>query len=117
MLGTVCRHLPVSIRVFAVQRVNARFNGRSKCSARTYDYFVPAAALKLTMDGGQQDREILKRLQRALDCFVGDRPFHNYTKRCFSPSETCLLLSFQQSRFSGSLPLDSWISICGFAHC
>jgi tRNA pseudouridine(38-40) synthase len=81
-LARVCRHLPEDIRVFSVQRVNSKFNARSMCTSRVYEYLVPAPVLGLAVDGGQGDSNILARLQGALAAFVGDRPFHNYTRRC-----------------------------------
>ena len=77
-----CRHLPRDIRVFAVQRVPARFEGREVCSARGYAYYLPASALRLRLDGGAEDAATLARLRAALNDFVGEHPFHNYTKRC-----------------------------------
>ena len=71
--------------MFAVQRVNNRFAGRDSCNQRTYEYYVPAAALHLRLDGGAEDGETLALLQRALDTFVADRPYHNYTRRCGQP--------------------------------
>ena len=82
-----CRHLPDDVRVFSAQRVNNRFNGRDMCTSRTYHFYVPAAALKLLGDGGTADAETLERLQRTLDVFVADRPYHNYTQRCASNTQ------------------------------
>lgn len=79
---STCRHLPDDVRVFSAQRVNNRFNGRDMCTTRTYHFYVPAAALKLRCDGGAADQDALQRLQRTLDVFVAERPYHNYTQRC-----------------------------------
>lgn len=64
-----------------MQRVNNRFDGRVLCTSRTYEYVLPAAALGLAGNGSQADEDVLERLRAALDSFVGDRPFHNYTHR------------------------------------
>ena len=80
--GTARRHLPDDVRAFSLQRVNNRFDARVLCTSRVYEYVLPAAALGLAADGSQADEDTLTRLRAALDGFVGDRPFHNYTHRC-----------------------------------
>lgn len=101
-----CRHLPDDIRVFSVQRVSKGFDCRSMCINRAYHYYVPAAVIGLrtaqaATDTGLPARHteqhsaecltaadlahnqaVLQRLRQVLASFVGDRPFHNYTKRC-----------------------------------
>lgn len=89
----VCRHLPVDIRVFSVQRVTNSYNCRSMCVSRAYEYHIPAAVLGLRVPAGGADgggdavadaahnEDVMKRLRAALACLVGERPFHNYTKR------------------------------------
>lgn len=41
----------VQVRVFSVQRANRSWNARTMCDGRTYHYYLPAAALKLRLDG------------------------------------------------------------------
>jgi hypothetical protein len=98
-----CRHLPDDVRVFSVQRVSKSFDCRSMCINRAYHYYVPASVLGLrapsapeeaakaeagslppsmSADDLAHNQQVLLRLRQALSCFVGDRPFHNYTKRC-----------------------------------
>jgi tRNA pseudouridine38-40 synthase len=43
------RHLPAQIRVFAVQRVNKKFNARHQADSRMYEYYLPASVLGLAL--------------------------------------------------------------------
>lgn len=72
------------------------------CISRAYEYHVPAAVLGLRVPAGDagaggtaasggdaaadaaHNEEVMQRLRAALACLVGERPFHNYTKRCAS---------------------------------
>lgn len=90
--AVLCRHLPADVRVFSVQRVSNSYNARAMCVSRAYEYHVPAAVLGLrgaasgAGEAGAADREhdeeVMRRLRAALTCLTGERPFHNYTKRC-----------------------------------
>ena len=42
-------HLPPQIRVFAVQRVNKKFNARHMACTRKYEYYLPAFVLGLSL--------------------------------------------------------------------
>ena len=45
------QHLPATVKVLAVQRVNRSFDARERCGERTYHYWLPASAIGLAMDG------------------------------------------------------------------
>lgn len=68
--------------MFAVQRVNDKFDGRRQCVDRTYHYYLPAQVIGLAFDDSLQDSERIARLRDTLQLFVGTHPFHNFTKRC-----------------------------------
>jgi tRNA pseudouridine38-40 synthase len=79
-------HLPPTVRVFAVQKVNGAFDARADCVRRSYEYYLPAALLGLVPPPGggplaPADAEKLRLLGEAWAAYKGFRPFHNYTKR------------------------------------
>ena len=80
--SALCRHLPTDIRVFSVQRVPTKFDGRESCTSRVYSMYVPAGVLSLHDDGSDGDAQVMARLRTALQAFEGSKPFHNYTRRC-----------------------------------
>ncbi|KAF8062046.1 TMN7 [Scenedesmus sp. PABB004] len=71
-------HLPRDVRVLCVQRTNKSFNARRWCGSRTYEYYLPAAALGLSGDARDADAARLAALREVLSAFVGYLPFHNY---------------------------------------
>lgn len=75
------KFLPEDVRVFSVQRVTKSFQARGFCRSRTYHYYLPA--WMIGMDGSPADEVKLERLQNILNKFVGNRTFHNFTKRSF----------------------------------
>eukprot|EP00200_Dunaliella_tertiolecta_P018396 CAMPEP_0202397978 /NCGR_PEP_ID=MMETSP1128-20130828/975_1 /ASSEMBLY_ACC=CAM_ASM_000463 /TAXON_ID=3047 /ORGANISM="Dunaliella tertiolecta, Strain CCMP1320" /LENGTH=659 /DNA_ID=CAMNT_0049001017 /DNA_START=2910 /DNA_END=4889 /DNA_ORIENTATION=+ len=75
------QHLPPSIKVLCVQRVNKKFTARRACKERTYTYYLPAALLGLKCDQSQEDSEKISLFRSALSAFVGRHPFHNYTPK------------------------------------
>ncbi|KAF5828336.1 hypothetical protein DUNSADRAFT_17770 [Dunaliella salina] len=75
------QHLPPSVKVLCVQRVNKKFTARRACKERTYTYYLPAALLDLKCDQSQEDSEKISLFRSALSAFVGRHPFHNYTPK------------------------------------
>ncbi|GBG30177.1 tRNA pseudouridine synthase [Hondaea fermentalgiana] len=74
-------HLPEDVRVFSVQRVTKSFQARTFCKSRTYHYYMPGWIIG--MDGSSGDAAKLDSLQEILNKFIGNRAFHNFTKRSF----------------------------------
>jgi len=64
----------------ALQRTNKSFNARRWCGSRTYEYYLPAAALGLdTADGSStEDVARLSLLREVLAAYCGYKPFQNY---------------------------------------
>lgn len=62
------------------QRTNKSFNARRWCGSRTYEYYLPAAALGLDSPDGSspEDQARLALLREVLDSYVGYKPFQNY---------------------------------------
>ncbi|PSC73076.1 tRNA pseudouridine synthase [Micractinium conductrix] len=81
LAAVVNSHLPPEVRVFSIQRVSKSWNARSECIRRTYNYWLPASALGLALDGGEADAARMALLRAAWERFQGTHPFHNYTKR------------------------------------
>lgn len=81
-------HLPPSVRVLSVQRVNKKFNARRACMERTYEYYLPASLLGMKCDGSEEDARILRWgmwhgvvgwlvwLVRQLTCWLGTEAPH-----------------------------------------
>ena len=106
------KHLPLEVRVFAVQRVVKSFDARRECIRRHYDYYVPLTFLERmigSLGGGEGEGEgegamdvdeVLTRLERAWKSYAGHHAFHNFTKRrLYRPS-------FQQKRRGVSSDVD-----------
>eukprot|EP00884_Botryococcus_braunii_P014325 jgi/Botrbrau1/22894/Bobra.0065s0047.1 len=74
-------HLPREVRVLSVQRANRSWNARTMCDGRTYHYYLPAMALGLRLDGGEEDKERLSRFRECLRLYEGSHAFHNFTQR------------------------------------
>jgi tRNA pseudouridine38-40 synthase len=90
---------PPAIRVLSAQRVTKRFDCRRWAIGRAYEYYLPASALGIRLDGedaagGEADgaprgpvaltpeqAEIVSRFKRALSSLEGHHPFHNYAGR------------------------------------
>eukprot|EP00894_Picocystis_sp_ML_P003764 jgi/Pico_ML_1/54281/g4653.t1 len=73
----VNQHLPNDLNVSSVKRVSKSFRAREWCKSRTYEYYVPGKVLGIEDGNPQQER--LEKLQEALESYVGNRPFHNFT--------------------------------------
>lgn len=63
-----------------LQRTNKSFNARRWCGSRTYEYYLPAAALQLeTADGSSSsDQQKLTVFKEVLQQYCGYKAFHNY---------------------------------------
>ncbi|GAX80278.1 hypothetical protein CEUSTIGMA_g7716.t1 [Chlamydomonas eustigma] len=94
MAALINSHLPDSIRVFSVQRVQKKFHARHWCQDRTYEYYLPLHVLHVLQDqrsevqhaapteGHATATELaLQNFRVALSTFVGTHAFHNYTTR------------------------------------
>ncbi|KAF5832298.1 hypothetical protein DUNSADRAFT_11835 [Dunaliella salina] len=81
MADRINAHLPPEISVFAVQKVNKKFDARAMCTGRTYEYYLPAFLLGLKCDRSEADAERLAAFRAALQLYVGFHPFHNFTRR------------------------------------
>lgn len=73
----VNQHLPNDLNVSSVKRVSKSFRAREWCKSRTYEYYVPGKVLGIEDGNPQQER--LEKLQEALESYIGNRPFHNFT--------------------------------------
>ena len=73
---THTHHHP-QVRVFSIQRVSKSWNARSECIRRTYNYWLPASALGLALDGGEADAARMALLRAAWERFqVGGWAWH-----------------------------------------
>ena len=77
---SINRHLPPSVRVLSVQRVQKAFLARQHTVSRHYQYFVPTAVLA-PGGGPGETREAVARFRAALSAYEGLRSFHNFTRR------------------------------------
>ena len=57
------------------------FAARYACAARTYEYYLPTSALGLPTGDPAEDAARIALFRRALQLYVGSRPFHNFTNR------------------------------------
>eukprot|EP00798_Chlamydomonas_sp_ICE-L_P022177 gene22177-29239_t len=61
--------------------VNKRFNARHMAGSRDYEYYLPASMLELSAElNSAEDNEKMAKFRTAIQTFVGNHPFHNYTK-------------------------------------
>lgn len=93
--------LPETIRLFGFKRVTKGFNSKSQCDARTYIYVLPTVAFADQNDEMDQksfriSEETLKKLNEALQLYVGTKNFHNFTlkKKHNDPSAKRYIKSF-----------------------
>jgi tRNA pseudouridine38-40 synthase len=64
--------LPASVRCVFINRVTMRFDARSFCDRRRYEYYIPTRIGELSVDIGTLREEMQK--------FVGTHNFHNFTR-------------------------------------
>lgn len=53
MTQAINEHLPRTVKVLSLQRVNKGFDARERCGERTYHYWLPISAGGITMDGAR----------------------------------------------------------------
>lgn len=52
------------------------------CVARSYEYVLPPWVVGIDADSAESVNRAMAKLNAVLQTFVGDHPFHNYTRRC-----------------------------------
>ncbi|CAG7823342.1 unnamed protein product, partial [Allacma fusca] len=99
-IAKVNEFLPPEIRVMGTKRVTQGFDCKNNCDARTYMYMTPTFAFTPvdipTTEAYRISPERVAEIQSALDLYLGNKNFHNFTsrKRPHDPSAMRRIFSF-----------------------
>ncbi|EGR32098.1 tRNA pseudouridine synthase a, putative [Ichthyophthirius multifiliis] len=96
IIQTLNSNLPQDIRIISLKQVTKKFDIRTACSHRIYEYILPLFMLQKFEDIKENkkvflqiEQQIQEKINQILKKFIGTKSYHNYTKQLKAGDSKC----------------------------